>query len=480
MNADSAGNMAADMAAALEGWPEPEAYPLGALPESIHAAVAEVVSAVQCPPALAGMAALAVLSTAAQAYVDVTRDEGLSGPTSLYLLAIADSGERKTTVDRHFGRVLRDFERKALADQQPERLRYEAAQAAWDAHKTGLLAAIRDAARKRGDNEELQAQLASHMAAPPVPVLMPALALSDATPEALAWSLHTSWPSSSLTAHEGGLVLGAHAMSRDSIMRHLALLNALWDGAEHRVSRRTSDSYLLAGRRLTLWVQAQPPTLAQYLADHGALARGIGWLARCLIAQPQSTQGTRFYQPPPSGWPALANYHARITGLLDRGLPMDGDRLQPYRLHLRGDAHTEWTRYHDDVERNLAVGGELATVRDGAAKAADNAARLAALFAAYDHRDTITADDFERGAALVTWHLYEARRILPRVAAAGRPSDVSRLLSWVRAQPSAPKRRDAQRCGPVRDSARLDAAIAEAEGNGALRVLADGTLTVEG
>jgi hypothetical protein len=50
-------------------------------------------------------------------------------------------------------------------------------------------------------------------------------------------------------------------------------------------------------------------------------------------------------------------------------------------MWLRGPAREAWIAYHDEVERDLAPGGELAGVRDSAAKAADNAARLAALWA---------------------------------------------------------------------------------------------------
>ncbi|MGH7291732.1 MAG: YfjI family protein, partial [Myxococcota bacterium] len=378
------GDMEADMSEALAGIPEPLEYPLDALPETMRAAVAEVLDYVQCPPALAASSALAVLSTAAQGRVDVVRDHGLDGPTSLYLLAVAESGERKSTVDRLFGAALRDWQRAALDAAQPALARYRAALSAWEAHAKGLAAAIQAAAKGGRDASAHHAELEAHESRRPVAVRAPIIIQTDATPEALAWALHVGWPSAALMTAEGGLVLGGHGMQRDSIMRHLALLNALWDGADHRVARRTSESYLLAGRRLTLWLQVQPPALAQYLADHGALARGTGWLARCLIARPPTTQGTRTYRAPPPRWPRLSAYHARIRALLDEPLQMDGERLRPREIWLRDTARRAWIAYHDEVERDLAPGGELASIRDAAAKAADNAARLAALLATYE------------------------------------------------------------------------------------------------
>ena len=56
--------------------------------------------------------ALGALSLTGQAYVDVKRAEGLTGPTSLFLLTIADSGERKSTCDKFFTEPIRNYERQ--------------------------------------------------------------------------------------------------------------------------------------------------------------------------------------------------------------------------------------------------------------------------------------------------------------------------------------------------------------------------------
>jgi putative DNA primase/helicase len=471
-------DMQTDMTEALAGVPAPLPYPLEALPPTMRAAVAEVLAYVQCPPALAASSALAVLSTAAQGRVDVVRDHGLDGPTSLYLLAIADSGERKSTVDRLFSRALRDWQRGALDAAQPALARYRAALTAWDAHAKGLAAAIQAAAKAGKNASGAEAALQAHENCRPVPVRAPVILHTDVTPEALAWSLHTGWPSATLMTAEGGLVLGGHGMQRDSVMRHLALLNALWDGADHPIARRTSESYLLAGRRLTLWIQVQAPALAQYLADRGALARGMGWLARCLIARPQTTQGARAYQSPPPTWPKLGAYQARIRALLDEPLPMDGERLRPRQMWLCDAARAAWIEYHDEVERDLGPGGELATVRDAAAKAADNAARLAALLATYEGRTEVAAEDIEHAASIVTWHLSESRRVLGTAAAAQPQADAALLTAWVGTHGPA-SRREVQRGGPpaLRDGARLDAATLAATATGALTIGADGVLT---
>ena len=102
-----------------EQWPEPqpltakvdpEPYPLDALPDTIRAAVEEVRGFTKAPVSLVASSALAALSLAIQSHADAKRAEKLTGPVSLFLLTIADSGERKSTVDGFFTKAIRDYE----------------------------------------------------------------------------------------------------------------------------------------------------------------------------------------------------------------------------------------------------------------------------------------------------------------------------------------------------------------------------------
>ena len=101
------------------GWPdpqpltvkvEPEPYPLDALPLPIRAAVEEVAGFVKAPVPMVASSALAALSLAIQAHADAKRAEKLHGPVGLFLLTIADSGERKSTCDGFFTKPIRDYE----------------------------------------------------------------------------------------------------------------------------------------------------------------------------------------------------------------------------------------------------------------------------------------------------------------------------------------------------------------------------------
>jgi len=90
---------------------------------------AKTVRLVQAPMALVACSALSSLSLATQGLSNVRRDHQLVGPISLYSLAVADSGERKTTSDAIFCPALRDWETARRQEMSPEIAKLAAATA---------------------------------------------------------------------------------------------------------------------------------------------------------------------------------------------------------------------------------------------------------------------------------------------------------------------------------------------------------------
>lgn len=389
-----------DSNAAQSVWPDPEPltapiesqpYPVDALPPLLRDAVIEAQAFVQSPAALVACSALSALSIAAQGIVNVRRDPQLAGPVSLYLLSVAESGERKTTCDRIFGAALRDWERdRALLDLR---------------------------------------------AMAPTPVSVPRLLYADATPEALPHALATGWPSAAVLSAEAGAVFGAHGMGYETILRNLALLNVLWDGGEISVDRRSKPSFRLRNRRLTFGVMIQPEALRGFIERAGALPRGSGFIARFLIAWPASTQGHRPYRRAPQAMPAVDVFNARVRALLDTPLTTDAQGgLAPTMLDLSPAAHAAWVHAYDHIERQLGGAGHYASIRDVAAKAAENIARLAALLHVLDHGPAGEIDEssVESASRIIDWHLHEARRLLADLDAPPELSAAIRFDAWLR------------------------------------------------
>jgi len=431
---------------------EPQPYPLDALPDAIKAAVCEVHDFVQAPVAMVATSAIAALSLVGQSHYDVMRAEKLTGPTGLYLLTIADSGERKSTCDGFFTSTVKEWEQKQREAYKPILERYKADHAAWEAERRGRLDAITKAGKDGKDTSRLKAELRDHEAATPEQPVVPRMIYADATQEALAHALGTGWPTGGLLSSEAGVIFGGHGMSKDAITRNLATLNVLWDADPLQVDRRGAPPFVLHGARLTIALQVQEPTLRDFFQKSGDLARGTGFLARFLLSWPESTQGSRPFKEPPPYWPALAVFHRRMSTLLEKDAPLnDEGRLDPPMMKLAPDTKRSWIAFHDGVESQLRAGGGLHDVRDVASKIADNAARLGALFQLFEDGSAILSDDnMARAIRITAWHLTESRRFFGELAIPDDEANVMRLDAWLaehcqRNQTGHITRRDLQR-----------------------------------
>ncbi|MFL9907350.1 DUF3987 domain-containing protein [Paraburkholderia sp. RL17-337-BIB-A] len=467
-------------------WPEPQSlasttdaleYPVEALPPCIRTAVEEVQGFVQAPLPMVASSAIAALSLSIQALVDVERAGRLAGPASLFMLTIAESGERKSTSDGFFTAAVREYQSEQQQLFAPVLKDFKADLQAWEAETGGVKEKIKQEAKNRKPTDALKADLRDLENDKPEPPRVPRLLYGDVTPEALAFSLGKQWPSGGVVSAEAGIVFGAHGMGADSVMRNLATLNVLWDGSNLTIDRRTSESYEVRGARLTVALQVQAATILSFFERSGTLARGTGFLARFLIAWPQSTQGTRLFKEAPEHWPHMATFNQRIAEILRTPVPIDDDgHLQPQMLTLAPDTKAAWVAFHDAVEVQLRDGGDLHDVRDVASKSADNAARLAALFHVFSGATgPIGLDAFESASSIVAWHLSESKRFFSELALPDDVADAARLDAWLIEHCRAERtqmvsKRHAQQFGPLRKADPLSAALKALEDLDRVRV----------
>lgn len=475
-----------------DSWPQPmplvaklvhEPYPLDALPDIIRAAVEEVQGFTKAPVPLVASSALAALSLAIQPYFDVKRAEMLTGPTSLFLLTIADSGERKSTCDGFYTKAIRNYEEVQAEVAKPVLKDHRAAIAAWDSKLSGIKDKIRQLAKASKPTGDVESALCDLEHSKPEPPRVPRLLYTDATPEALAYGLAKQWPAGGVVSAEAGIVFGAHGMGKDSIMRNLGLLNTLWDGGSMTIDRRTMESFTVRNARLTMALQVQEAALREFLNRSGDLARGTGFLARFLVAWPDSTQGFRPFTEAPDNWPNLAGFNRRISEILSNPAPIDQEGgLSPVLLTLSRDAKEAWVKFHDSIEVQLASGGNFHEVRDVASKVADNAVRLAALFEVFENGEgPIGRQCFEAASRIAAWHLSEARRFFGEISQPVELADAVRLDTWLieycrKTGTNIVCKNHVRQFGPgpLRHGARLDAAIKELADLNRLRLMKDG------
>jgi putative DNA primase/helicase len=462
-------------------WPAPEPlvaqagardFPIEALPQRVQAAVAEVQQYVKAPLPLVVSSALSAISVTSQAAVNVRRDKELVGPASLFMLTIAESGERKSQVDKMFTREIQRHQDLKAEEGKLLQRDDRARQAAWEAKCAGVKDRIRTAKKNGKPTGQDETELHELERQKPEPRRIFKLMREDATPEGLAKKLQTGWPSAGILSNEAGIVFGAHGMNRESVMRNLSLLNKLWDGGRYQSDRSDDERCRdVRGARLTMGLMVQESVLREFIEASRGLARGSGFMARFLVCWPKSTMGTRFYVSPPEGMPALTAFNARIGEILAYDTPIDeSGALTPIPLLMTPAAHAVWVEYHNKVETALGAGNDFHDIADVASKSADNAARLAALFAFFErgHGAAIEEDDINRACIIAFWYLNEALRFLGLFCLPEELTNAARLESWLiewcgKNGSAIVPRREIQRCGPnrVRDRKALDAALKE-------------------
>ena len=393
----------------LRALDQPEAYPIGAFPPVVRDALLEAGRYTQAPDALVGGCALTAISAAVQTSYSVQRDAVLKGPASLYVLTIAESGERKSTVDNLFMSALRDWQRHQERAARVATAEYMNAVREWE---------------QAEDRDEADR---------PKQPRTPRMLRGDDTSEALAKAL-AEYPVAAVVSAEAGVIFSGHSMNPDSVGRALAQANQMWDGGPIDQGRISRERVRIETLRVTMGLQVQPAMLDRFSEKTGGLGRGIGYFARFLMSQPPSTVGTRYYQEPGAGTPKLACFNARIAELLLAPAQFDDeDQMVTAFVPLDDHARQVWISFHDEVEEAMNPDHAYADIRDVASKAAENAARIACCFHIFEHgsQTPIGRDTMRKACVLTRWYLDEAIRFSRKHGATPELIDAEALETWL-------------------------------------------------
>ncbi|MFT2095690.1 YfjI family protein [Acidiphilium multivorum] len=406
--------------------PPPDPYPMAALLD-LRAPVEAIQRRTQAPQALCAASVLAAASFATSIHHDVEIPNVGPRPLVTAFLTIAQSGERKTSVDHLASLPIRRAETALAA-------RYDADLSAYSRDKEAFEAARIEARKAAKDGRRAAEQALADVGSEPKAPAPPMLTAEEGTIEGLI-NLLTMRPYAAIFSAEGGMFLGGHAMSEDAAVRTMTTVNTLWDGSPIKRLRAGKSTFAL-GRRASLSLAVQRSVAGILLGNAGA--RDNGLLARMLIAEPDSTIGTRMWRErEPDFDQFLDDYNDRLAELLGRPPHrLEGsDGLDPDALSFNVAAERRLIVFHDATERDLADGRRYAPIRGFGAKMVEHAARLAGILAAYGGRDLIDAETFDAGAELASWYAGEQLRIGEAVAPDPEFDAAQELLAWWQAQP---------------------------------------------
>ena len=108
--------------------------------------------------------------------------------------------------------------------------------------------------------------------------------------------------------------------------------------------------------------------------------------------------------------------------------------LELKSLKIEGEAYDAWAKVHDAIEANLGPDGKYSDIKAMGSKAAENVARLAAIFCFVEKCSYISVEHIERSGRVINWYLTCASLRLREATNNTEQLEAKALLEWIIAQ----------------------------------------------
>ncbi len=396
----------------------PTPYPVDALPCVMREAVEAIVEHELVPAAIAGQCVIGAATHLAQTRVNAWHPKGKPGgaPCSLFALSLFGSGEGKSSARKLAFKTIDEAEKDA-------RTRYRQACAEVEAMAAGMKGKAR---------EEF---LAAHMLPPD-----PQTQFSDATFEPLAGEFIRGKPAASWDTDEGGQMLGGSSLKADTVAATLGGLTKGFDDGRFERTRSKGNlegSGVAYNRRLSIHLLAQPVTVAEALRD--PLLVGQGFLARFLLAAPDSLAGQRFttaeaLERSSYADSRLQRYWGRCQEIAasPEHIDLETGEVRPPVLQPEAEAIKVWVDFRNEIESHLGPLGKFAGLKAFANRGAEQALRLAAVLGCFEGIEQIDGECMRQSCKLVRYSLSEWLRYTDAGSIDPDLQKAAHLMSWLR------------------------------------------------
>jgi len=386
----------------------PRPYLFQDFPNLMAQAAWEIQGYIHAPDPMIGMAVTAAAAAVVQGLADVKMPTGQIRPTALNFLVIAESGERKTTIDNLLFAPIFAHDAELLAAYRAAIAKHTFDLRRWTVKEKSL---HKKYDKAEGDPEQEAhwiEQIEAHNARMPAKPRLRRLIRQDLTGRAWMDALEGDGESIVLATDEGEVLF------KGRVMQQLGRLNKAFDGAALlSLDLADDENIVVTNPRLSINIMTQREVLDDFLAKRGSIARGSGHWARYLVAWPPSTQGFRPVPDQEPVWEDLPKFHARIKELLQRwdARVASGDMTRDV-LEFSEEAKHRWVGLAREAEAMIRPGGYLRDINDFASKVMEILGRMAAVFHYFNNEQgKISVDTVNRAFEFVHWHLEEFKRL---------------------------------------------------------------------
>lgn len=433
-----------DQGAANTARPEPlplmadvgrqEDYPVASMGPILSAATQATARHAFAPVSMAAQSILAGVSLAVQGHFNVELPTGQVRPTTLHLVTVGESGDRKSTADDYAMAPVWQLQEELETTFEADRENFAIRQSAWDESKKATTSTYKS--KGRAALEEAYQSLGPR----PEDPIEPYIVIRSGTTQALLQRFKTHRPSLGLMSDEGGSWLGGYGMTEDNRLLTISTLSDFWDGKTVQMNTVGGGFVPLRGRRLAFHLMIQPILAGRLLGN--AEAQGQGFLSRLLVAAPTSLAGTRLIDPEhhqsEEDFQAMMLFRQRMAQILAADFQVEQDNprvLLPRTIGLSAEATRMWREFYNSLERRVGPTGDLHSVKGFVGKLPEQAVRLAAnitIFHIGAAAREISVEQLALGIRLSEFYLSEALRLFGNAAPDALKMDAQLLSDWLR------------------------------------------------
>ncbi len=393
-------------------------HALGSFKEPVQSLNQECQAAIEICFASAFM----VLNHAAQALVNV-KIEKRTLPISCFFITVAESGERKTSVEGITLQITQEYQarleekyKEDLSVYKKELFFYEAALKKIVASKESI---------------ETQKQKAQDLKEPTKPK-NPVMVTSNPTMQGLMRGFQEGFPSILLASSEGGQFIGGYAMRQENQLNTLTALSSFWDGTPIDQMKKEGRLYTLRGRRLALHLGVQPSVFESFI--RGRFVKDQGFLSRCLLSVSKSLidqRGTTLdIVSSPASQFTLAAYDKIMS--LYKKIQTSDDSLTLRTLTIEPEGLPILKAFYFYGHKRCGQEGIFYDIRGFVSKSIDHVLRIAATLMMYDapERETIPVHYIRSAIEIVRFYMSEHLSLFSQ-ATMPQDQNVEKLLAWL-------------------------------------------------
>ncbi|WP_241167816.1 YfjI family protein [Citrobacter freundii] len=368
---------------------------------------------------------LGVMAFSCQDKFDVQLKNGKTF-TSLYLLTLAKSGSRKSTVFKMLMEPIYQLEKKLKNDFLVQEKLYLLKLASWETESKELKKQFSKAIRQQINITEAYNTLEECLRRKPIKPVHKRLIINDTTIEGLKKELTLRSPSLMLSSDEaGGLFFDSN------LFRNSSSLNSLWGEGRIADSRASRDSYDVDDVRFSILLLLQPDLFNESQHKLGKNARNSGYSARLsLIDLEQCPELISI--PDYESWPdisVLDNFFSIITKHLQDGINRREKNNNRICITFSEDADEAWKRQSKIIRQLMKRGGTLQNYDDFGARIMEQTSRIAGVIQMFITPDSpiITEETFKSASQISQWLLNHS---ITKIEATREPTDAEKLMRY--------------------------------------------------